>query len=123
MKSSEPLIEYKNEEINYIKQHFPVLSLIEKEVIKGIKSIDQNWQSANITFETKKDPENPKWDEIVITILPLHEVTFNEAIEIWKKLEDSLRPKFEKIFREWASKLIDSPVEISNRNISICVDW
>ena len=123
MKSSEPLIEYKNEEINYIKQHFPVLSLIEKEVIKGIKSIDQNWQSAKITFETKRDPENPKWNEIVITILPLHEVTFNESIEIWKKLEDSLRPNFEKIFREWASKLIDSPVEISNRNISICVDW
>lgn len=75
----------------------------------------------NISIET--DCEDPGWKEIVVKVSTNRDVEHAEAIEIWNDLEEAIRPKWEGLLAKIQEEVAEAPIEITNQNICIALDW
>lgn len=118
-----PLVITFSKEYNELLRQVPSLEILSNEITEGIRDTNSNGHPLRIEYLIHEDYENPSWKQIAIEVYSSEELDFDRAMDFWKRLEDQIRPRIKKAIQEHSSELRPSPIEITNKNISIGFNW
>ena len=110
-------------EYSELQKLVPGLEVLSEKIIEGIRNARIDGGLLRVEYLINEDFENPSWKQLAIEIYSSEGLDYEQAIILWKRLEDEIRPRIKEVIRKNATEFQTSPIEISNENISIGFNW